>query len=67
LSAAVRAPRQRHALGFLFVVLASAFVAVAVASAVGAGGSLRRWVVAGAAAAVAAWFASLARDLLRRH
>ena len=63
----MRAPRQRHALGLLFVLLATGFLAVALASAVGAGGSLRRWIVAAAAAAVAAWFASLARELLRRH
>jgi hypothetical protein len=63
----VRAPRQRHALGGLFALLTVAFAAVAFASAVGAGGSTRRWIVAAAAAAIAAWFASLAWQLLRRH
>jgi len=63
----VRAPRQRHALGGLFAVLTLGFAAVAIASAVGAGGSARRWVVAAAAAAIAAWFGSLALQLIRRH
>jgi len=63
----VRAPRQRHALGGLFAVLMLGFAAVAIASAVGAGGSARRWIVAAAAAAIAAWFGSLAWQLIRRH
>jgi hypothetical protein len=63
----VRAPRQRHALGGLFAFLSLAFAGVAIASAVGAGGSARRWVVAAAAAAIAAWFGSLARQLLQSN
>ena len=63
----MRAPRQRHALAGLFAVLALAFAAVAVASGLGADGSVRRWVVAGAAAAIAVWLAGLARQLLARH
>ncbi len=58
---------QRRALGTLFTVLTLAFVGVAIWAAAGAGGSVRRWVVAFAAAALGAWFASLAWPLLRRH
>jgi hypothetical protein len=58
---------QRRALGGLFSVLTLAFAAMAVWAAAGAGGSLRRWVVAAAAVAIGAWFASLAWPLLRRH
>jgi hypothetical protein len=58
---------QRRALGGLFSVLTLAVAAMAVWAAAGAGGSLRRWVVAAAAAAIGAWFASLAWPLLRRH
>jgi hypothetical protein len=58
---------QRRALGGLFSVLTLAFAAMAVWAAAGAGGSLRRWVVAAAAAAIGAWFASLAWPLLRRQ
>jgi hypothetical protein len=58
---------QRRALGGLFAVLTLAFSAVAVWAGAGAGSSPRRWVVAFAAAALAAWFGSLAWPLLRRH
>ena len=61
------APRQRHALGGLFAVLTLAFAGVAAGSAVGAGGSVGRWIVAAAAATIAAWFATLAWQLLGRH
>ena len=60
-------PRQRTALAGLFTVLTLAFAAIAAGAAWGAGGSVRRWVVAAAAAAIAAWFASLAWQLGRRH
>ena len=63
----VAAPRQRHALGALFLVLTLAFAGVAAASAAGAGGSIGRWIVGAAAAAIAAWFATLAWQLLGRH
>jgi hypothetical protein len=63
----VSAPSQKSALSALFVVLTLAFAAVAALSAVGAGGSARRWVVALAAAAIATWFAGLARHQLRRR
>jgi hypothetical protein len=51
----VRAPSQRRALGALFLVLAVGFAVVAVAA-------LRadRWIIAFAAAAMAAWIGSLA-------
>jgi hypothetical protein len=62
----VPAPRQRHALAALFTVLTCAFAALAIGSAWGAGGSVRRWLVAVAAAAIATWFALLATQLLRR-
>ena len=61
------APSQRRALGALFLVLTLALAAVAVASAWGAGGSARRWIVALGAAAVAVWFAALAAAALRRQ
>ena len=48
----------------LFTVLTLAFAAIAVASAVA--GGLRGWVIAFAAAAIAAWMASMARAALRR-
>jgi hypothetical protein len=50
----------------LFAVLTAAFVALAVASAWGAGGEVRRWLVAAAAAALAFWTGDLARRILRR-
>jgi hypothetical protein len=58
---------QRRALGGLFSVLTLAFAGLAIWAAAGAGGSVRRWVVAFAAAALAAWLASIAWPLLRRH
>jgi hypothetical protein len=48
----------------LFTVLTLAFAAITVASAVA--GGLRGWVIAFAAAAIAAWMASMARAALRR-
>jgi hypothetical protein len=63
----VRLPRQRTALAALFSVLTLAFGALAATAAWGAGGSARRWVVAAAAAAIAAWFAGLAWQLGGRH
>jgi hypothetical protein len=59
------ASAQRRALGALFTVLAAAFAAIAVGSAWGAGGAAGRWVVAAAAAAMAAWLGSLAWGMLR--
>jgi hypothetical protein len=61
---AVPAPRQRHALGALFLVLTLAFAGIATVSAAGAGASVGRWIVAAAAAAIAAWFVTLAWQLL---
>jgi hypothetical protein len=54
------APPRRRSLAALFAGLTVAFTAVAAAAAWGAGGSPGRWVVAAAAAAMAAWFATLA-------
>ena len=51
----------------LFAALTLAFAALAVASAWGAGGEARRWIVAVAAAAIALWIGDLARRILRRH
>jgi len=48
----------------LFSVLTLAFTGIAVASAVA--GGLRGWVIALAAAAIAAWMASMAQAALRR-
>jgi hypothetical protein len=62
-----RAPRQRRALLALFVALALGFAALAVWAAAGAGGSVRRWLVAAAAAAIGLWFLGLVRQLARPH
>ena len=51
---------NRRALGALFLTLAVAFAAIAVAA-----GVAGRWVIALAAAAIAAWFVSLALQVLR--
>jgi hypothetical protein len=56
---------QRRALGLLFSVLSLALVGIAVAALVGAHGAAR-WVVAGAALALAAWLGSLALSATRR-
>ena len=56
---------QRRALGALFGLLALALAGIAYESAHGAGGSAGRWIVAGAAAAIAVWLASLAWRALR--
>jgi hypothetical protein len=58
---------QRHALGLLFGVLTLAFAALAALAAQGADGSVRRLLVAAAAAAIAVWFASLAWQALSRR
>jgi hypothetical protein len=63
----VRAPSQQRALGALFLCLTLDFAGVAIASAWGASGAVGRWVVAFAAAAIAAWFGSLAWRMLRPH
>jgi hypothetical protein len=57
---------QRRALGLLFVVLAAALTAVAVAALVGAGGEARGWLVAVAALALAFWLGSVGLGALRR-
>jgi hypothetical protein len=57
---------QRHALGTLFAVLAAALAAVAVAAFVGADDA-RRVIVGIAAAAVAAWLATLSASAFRRR
>jgi hypothetical protein len=55
---------QRRALGGLFAVLAAAFIVLAVAA---TGHGVRGWLVAVAAAAIAAWLGSLALSALRRR
>ena len=57
---------QRHALGMLFAVLAAALAAVA-AYAFAGGEDARRIVVGIAAAAVAAWLATLSASAFRRR
>jgi hypothetical protein len=57
---------QRRALSILFAVLAGALAAVAVYAFAG-GDSARRLVVGVAAAAVAAWLATLSAASLRRR
>jgi hypothetical protein len=56
----VRAPSQRRALGALFLVLAALFAGVAVAAFQAARDQPGVWVVALAAAILAAWLASMA-------
>ena len=56
---------QPHALGILFATLATAIAAVA-AYALAGGDNARRLVVGLAAAAVAAWLASLSASAFRR-
>jgi hypothetical protein len=63
----VRPPSQRRALGALFLSLTLAFAAIAILSAWGAGGTVGRWVIAFAAAVIAAWLASLAWRALGPH
>ena len=58
---------MRRPLGALFLLLACAFGGIAAVSADGAGGQVRRWVVAVAAAALAVWMWSLAARALRRR
>jgi hypothetical protein len=58
---------QRRALGLLFTFLAAALAATALWAAIGAGSDVRRWIVAVAALALAAWLASLALSAFRRH
>ncbi|MGH2971410.1 MAG: hypothetical protein ACRDNM_11035 [Gaiellaceae bacterium] len=53
---------QRRGLGILFSVLAAAFLLVAVAA---TGHGARGWVIAVAAAAIAAWMGSLALSVFR--
>ena len=57
---------QRQALGLLFAVLAAALTAVAIYALTG-GGEARRLVVGLAAAAVAAWFVTLAIGAFRQR
>jgi hypothetical protein len=57
---------QRRALSFLFAALATAFAAVS-AYAFAGGDSGRRLVVGVAAAAVAAWLATLSASAIRRR
>ena len=54
---------QRRALGLLFSALAAAFLLVAVAA---TGHGARGWIIAVAAAAIAAWMGSLALSAFRR-
>ena len=49
------APSQRRALGALFLLLALGFGGIAFAA-----GTAERWVIVGAASAIALWMASLA-------
>jgi metal-dependent amidase/aminoacylase/carboxypeptidase family protein len=57
--------KQRPALGVLFASLAIGFAGVAFAAGHGAGHQVGRWIVVGAAAALAAWLATLAFRTLR--
>jgi hypothetical protein len=57
--------RRRPALGALFALLASGFAGMAWAAGRGAEGDVGRWVVAGAAAALAIWLATMAFRALR--
>jgi hypothetical protein len=57
---------QRHALGTLFAVLAVALAAVAVEAFVGVDDA-RRVVIGIAAAAIAAWLATLSASAFRRR
>jgi high-affinity Fe2+/Pb2+ permease len=57
---------QRRALGILFAVLAAALIAVA-AYAFSGDASARRLIVGVAAAAVAAWLATLSASAFRRR
>jgi hypothetical protein len=57
---------QRHALTFLFAVLATALAAVS-AYAFSGGASARRLLVGFAAAAIAAWLATLSVSAFRRR
>jgi hypothetical protein len=52
--------KQRPALGALFSLLAIGFAGVAFAAGYGAGGEAGRWIIALAAAVLAAWLASMA-------
>jgi len=56
---------QRHALGFLFGMLATVLAGTAVAAFAGAGDSPKGWVVAAAALVLAAWLGSLAVSAFR--
>jgi hypothetical protein len=58
----VPVPSQRRALGALFLVLGLGFAGIAYAA-----GVARQWVIAVAAAAIAIWFGSLSRQMLRRR
>jgi len=58
---------QRRALGLLFATLAATLAATALWAAIGAGGDVRRWIVAFAAVALAGWLALLASSAFRRH
>ena len=57
---------MRRPLGALFLLLACAFAGIAAISADGAGGQVRRWIVAVAAAALALWMGGLALRALRK-
>ena len=57
--------KQRPALGALFSLLAIGFAGVAFAAAHGAGHQIGRWIVVGAAAALAVWLATVAFRTLR--
>ncbi len=57
--------KQRPALGALFSLLAIAFAGVAFAAGYGAGGEAGRWIIALAAAVLAAWLASMALRAFR--
>jgi hypothetical protein len=51
----VAAPSQRRALGVLFLLLTLAFGGIAFAA-----GAAEQWIIVGASAAIAVWFAGLA-------
>jgi len=63
----VRPRSQQPAVGARFRALTFPFTGVAIASAWGGSGTIGCWIVAFAAAAIAAWFGSLAWRMLRPH
>ena len=61
------APVQRRVLGILFAGLTIVLAATAAAALAGAGGSVKGWVVAVGALALAVWLGSLSASAFRRR